>query len=284
MSARVDLRTLQRWMSFVVQHPATADIAVANRRATALVPKRTFDARGVVLGNERMTPADQLQVYNGAYLARLVEVMQGDFGAVQHVTGPQLFERLVARYLTPHPSRHPNLNQLGRQFAAFLSRQRTLAHRSFLVELATLERAMSEAFDAPEFEPMDPGELARVPAERWHAARFVANPSVELLSFRYPIDEFFQAWKDGEPRAVPRRRASWLCVYRRDDRVWRQRLQKPAHAVLAALCAGRPLGEALELAAGAGEVGEWFQGFARDGLFTAVQFRGGRRARPRSRS
>ncbi len=282
MKTAPDLRTLQRWFAIVMEHPATAEVAMATRSANALVPRRAVEARKIVLGNARMTPAAQLQVYNGGYLARLVEVMQGDYGAVQHVVGEDTFRGLVARYLVVHPSRHPNLNGLGRHFPAFLARQRSLARRAFLVELARLELALSIAFDAPEFKAVTPEDMANVPAERWDTARFVMNPTVQLLAFRYPVDHFYQPWKEGKPIAVPARSVSWVCVYRKDDRVWRQRLAKPAHAVLSALVEGRPLGKALERARGAAQVNEWFQGFARDGLFTGIEWRSARGNRKRS--
>ncbi|MBL9076967.1 MAG: putative DNA-binding domain-containing protein [Planctomycetes bacterium] len=267
------LRSLQRWFAAVVEHPATADVALRSRAAAAIVPPAAAARGAVVLGNARMTPAERLQVYNGAYLARLLEVLQGDFGALQQALGEDRFRALVAKFVVAHPSRHPNLNQLGRPLPGFVARQRDLPHRPFLAELATLERAVSDAFDAPEFTPLANDRLAAVPPERWATARLTLNPSVQLCAFRHPVDEWYQAWKEGRPRPVPARAASWLVVFRRDDRVWRQRLERPAFAVLAALAEGVPLAPALERARGAAAVGEWFQGFARDGLFTAVDLR-----------
>ena len=273
------LRTLQRWLAGIVEHPATADVAMRSRPVDRLVPRRVVEAGAVVRRNPRMSAAEMLQVYNGGYLARLVEVLQGDYGAVQHALGEAAFHDLVARYLQAFPSRHPNLNQLGRSLPRFLARQR-LPHRAFLVELARLELAVSTAFDAPESTPLDPGVLATVPPERWDHARFTASPSLQLLVTRFPTDVYYQGWKEGAaPARPPAPVRSWLAVFRRDDRVWRQRLTQSSFAVLSALVAGAPLGRALRAARAGEPVGEWFQGFARDGLFTAVEFR----LRPRPR-
>jgi hypothetical protein len=274
-----DLRKLQRWFALVVEHPSTAGAAIASRNANALVPARSVKAGQVLRPSRRMTAQQQMQVYNGAYLARLVEVMQGDFGAVQHVLGEDAFRELVARYVAAHPSRHPNLNQLGARFAAFVASQRKLPHRAFVAELATLELAMCQAFDAPEFTSLTETEMSEMPADQWPRARLTLNPSVRLCAFCHPVDEFFQAWKEGKPFDVPERAASWLCVFRKDDRVWRQRLAGPAHAVLTALAGGRSLGEALAHAEDAEQVGAWFREFAADGLFSAVRFAGHRARR-----
>ncbi len=273
----VPLRRLQRWMSYVVEHPGVSAQALAERQAQALIPPRAIAAGAVVVPNPRLDAAGMLDVYNGAYLARLVEVLQGDFGAVQHVLGEHAFRQLVARYLAKHPSRHPNLNQLGRHFPAFVRSQRKLPHRAFLAELATLERATSTTFDAPEFTSLAADAMGAVPQDRWDGVRFTANPSVQLLAFPFPVDAFYQAWKEEKPIAVPKAGKSWLLVYRKDDRVWRQRLAPSAYRVLQRLCDGEPLGRALAAAKPGEPVGEWFQGFARDGLFTKLS--SGKRAR-----
>ncbi|MBI5851209.1 MAG: putative DNA-binding domain-containing protein [Planctomycetes bacterium] len=268
------LRRLQRWFAAIVEHPSTAAVAIASRPANALVKSRDVAAGRVIRPNPRLSPAAMLDVYNGGYLARLLEVMEGDYGASRAVLGEDGFRALVARFLRRHPSRHPNLNRFGRPFPAFVRGQRALRHRAFLAELAALELALCTAFDAEEFTPLAPDATAGVPEDRWSRLRFVPNPSLQLLAFRFPVDEVYQAHKEGKRITVPKPRPTWLAVFRRDDRVWRQRLTRPAHRVLASLAGGRPLGEAL---AGAGPdqpVADWFRGFSQDGLFTAFDARG----------
>lgn len=277
MTAGVPLRRLQQWMSYIVEHPGTSAQALAARPAQALIPQAAVAANRVLVANPRLDAAGMLDVYNGGYLARLVEVLQGDYGAVQHVLGEDAFRQLIARYLEKHPSRHSNLNVLGRHLPKFVRGQRSLPQRPFLAELATLELAVSITFDAPEFTALATDAMAAVPQDRWDRVRFTANPSVQLYAFPFPVDAFYQAWKEGNPIAVPKPEPSWLLVYRKDDRVWRQRLVRSAYRVLQRLCAGEPLGQALAAAKPGEPVGEWFQGFARDGLFTRLQV--GKRAR-----
>ncbi|MFO1077384.1 MAG: DNA-binding domain-containing protein [Planctomycetota bacterium] len=275
MTAAPDLRTLQRWLAAVVQHPATADVAVRGARAQRFVPLARVRDGEVVAANPRLSPVDQLQIYNGGYLARLVEAMAVDYGGVRHVLGEDAFARLVGRYVTHHPSRHPNLNRLGAGFARFVRRQQRLPQRAFLADLAALEWAMCRAFDAPEFAPLPLARFEAVPAAAWPRATLTPNPSLQLVATRFPVNGFYQAWKDeGAPR-VPRPAPSWTAVFRRDQRVWRQMLSRDAFAILRALCAGRPLGAAIALGGGETDVGALFRGFAGDGLF--VDIAGGKR-------
>lgn len=270
MNGQLDLRTLQRWFAVVVEHLDTAAVAIRSAPARQLVPLQLLRGGRVLAANPRQSGAEQLQVYNGGYLARLVEVLQGDYGAVQHVLGEEQFRGLVARYLRRHPSRHPNLNQLGGHFPAFVKAQRNLPARAFLAELAELELALCRAFDAPEFTPVPLATLQAIPAAAWPKARLRTNPSVQLLATRFPVGAWYQAWKAGEVPAVPTAQRAWTLVFRRDDKVWRQQLAKPAYEVLAALHAGQPFGHALDAAAGHPQVGAWFQEWAGDGLFGGV--------------
>ncbi len=264
------LRQLQRWFTAIVEHPSTAAVALRSHAANTLVPARDIAAGNVIAANARMSAVAMLDVYNGGYLERLVEVLRGDFGAVQHLLGEHAFRALAARYVARHPSRHPNLNRLGRHLPAFVRSRRALRRRAFLAELATLELAVCVAFGAPEFTPVASGALDRVPQQSWEHARLTPNPSLQLFAFRFPVDVFYQAWKDGKPVPVPRPEPSFLLVFRKHDRVWRQRLARSAHAMLRDLVAGRTLAAALGKVAAGDPVAQWFQGFARDGLFTAI--------------
>lgn len=241
------------------------------RAARSLFAPAAVAAGAVVKLDDRMSVTDRLQVYNGGYLARLVEVMASDYGGVQHLVGEDRFRDLVAGYVTAHPSRHPNLNQLGRRFPAYVRRQRSLPHRAFAAELAGLELAMALSFDAEPCAPVDLGALPGLPPARQGRVRFAMNPSVQLLACRYPTNGWYQAWKNDKALSPPAPARTWVCVYRKDWRVFRLGLQARPYAVLRALADGRTLAEALGRAGGDLAVGEWFQAWAAEGLFAALR-------------
>jgi len=274
------LRAVQQWLTKVIMHPSTAEVAARAPAAQRLFPRRDVAAGNVVKPNARMTPFDRLQVYTGSYSARLVEVLGNDFGALKHLLGAETFDALMARYVVAHPSRHPNLNQFADHVPAFLQKQPRLPHRAFALELAQLELALEHAFDAPAFTPMAPARLQEVPPSQWDRAVLTLNPSVRLFTFRFPVNAYYQAWKEEKPIAPPRPGRTHLAVYRKDYNVWRSTLRKEAFAVLAAIAAGKALAPALRAAKGDADVGAWFKDWATDGLFAGVRIgrgRGGRR-------
>lgn len=278
MSGVLDLRTLQRWFATVVEHMATADVAVRTAPARRLVALPALRTGKVITPNPRMAATDQLQVYNGGYQVRLIEVLQGDYGGLLHVLGDEEFSALMARYLNKHPSRHANLNQLGQHVEAFVRAQRHLPNRAFLADLARLEWSLCRAFDAPEFTAVTTEQLQQVPADQWGSVRLQANPSVQLVTTKFPVGVWYRAWKEEQSTAIPAAERAWTLVFRRDDKVWRQRLERAQHAMLEALVAGKSLGEAIERSGGDARVGQWLQEFARDGLFVGVLTK-----RPRAR-
>ncbi len=265
------LEQLQRWMTIVVQHPEDAEAASHSEEARALIP------RGAVVGGEIVRDAanarsfQRLDVYNGGYLARLIEVLESDHDALKYALGEDAWFVVARDYVYAHPSHHPNLNRFGAHLRDFLA-DRDLPHRDFYVDLARLHWAMVEAFDAPEFEPLDVQPLATLTQEQWAGVVFTPNPSVRLLRFDYPVNGFLQAFYDGKDPERPEAAESFVVAYRKDGRVWRVKLPEPIYHILSALVAGRPFAEALEAGGEHDEdVGGWFQEWSADGLFVTAQ-------------
>lgn len=270
---RPSLRALQEWVAFVMRHPATADVAVRARRARAIFPLPSVLDGAIVKPNDRMSVTDRLQVYNGGYLARLHEVLLSDYSVLEYLLGAARFHRLCADYVDRHPSRHPNLNQLGKKLPAFVARQTDLPRVRFAAEVAALEKLISDAFDAPEFAPLTAERLGAIAPHDWPRAQLACNPSLRLAAFSYPVNAYYIACKEGKEPRPPRPRRSHVAVFRREGRVFRLDLEPAAHAVLAALMRGVALGRALARADAADKVGLWFQTWAADGLFVDVRIR-----------
>ncbi|MEZ5963885.1 MAG: DNA-binding domain-containing protein [Planctomycetota bacterium] len=273
---RPGLADLQAWLSIVMRHPGLASDAVRARSARARFPLAAVLAGAIVKPNERMTVTDRLQVYNSGYLARLYDVLSEDYPVLRAHLGEDAFHRLCAAYVARHPSRHPNLNQLGKHLPVFVARQHDLPSVAFAAELATLERRISDAFDAPEFAPIGEERLRAVAPDAWARARLACNPSLRLEAFRYPVNAYYIARREGASPSRPRPRRSHVAIFRQGGHVYRRELEPTAFAVLAALASGETLGRALERAGAAELVGGWFQTWAGDGLF--VDVRVGRRA------
>lgn len=288
-----DLGRLQEWMQAVISHPGEIDEAL--RAAPGL------QAAEVIRPSSTLLPAERLAIYQGMYPLRMEEALRSDYPGLAHRVGAAAFTALVGAYVAEWPSRSYTLNRLGDHLPEFLrAGGGGLRRPDLLADLATLERAVSEVFDAEEMPSLTEAEIAAVAPEAWGDAVLEPIAALRLLELRYPVGLWLDAIKaEGDAhhpesrrrggsgaqpsRLRPRtlrlaRKDSRLVVYRRRYAVYREDLDKPAHALLADLVAGRPLGEAVEAALGRSgapapeRLTGWFRGWAGAGLFSAVRF------------
>jgi len=271
----LELTPLQRWMQAVIVHPGTAGEALAAAEAASLLPPERLG--DVVLPSRTLGAKERLGLYHGMYVLRMAEALESDYPALAHFLGDR-WHGVVRRYVTAHPSRSYTLNHLGRHLAGWLLEAPGLAQRQFCSELARLEWAVSESFDADETPRLGEAQIAAVPADGWSEARLVPSAALRLVALRWNANEWLDSAKDERhehPR--PYRRASWVAVFRRNYSVYRHELSQPAFRLLSDLVAGAAVGPALasalrRRAAPAPEtLQRWFQGWAADGLFTRIE-------------
>lgn len=272
------LPRLQRWMQSVVVHPGTVEAALASKEArTELPPERVSE---VIRPTTELTSAERLEIYHGMYLLRMSEALEADYPTLHAFLGPATFRRLVTAYVQTHPSRSYTLNRLGDHLPDFIRHGAPITRRGFCHDLARLELAITEVFDAPETASLTEEQLAAIPAESWDSARLRPVAGLRLLALRYPVNDYLQAVKDGEPGDPPtRRKDSWVVVSRRNYAVYHQELSRAAHALLTDLINGVPVGLAVGRATAArgtlhlpeSELFRWFRGWTSAGLFAEVE-------------
>lgn len=267
---------LQRWMQAVVVHPGSVEDALASPEAALLVsPDRLCE---VLLPSATLTPAERIDIYHGMYVLRMAEALESDYPALAHFLGEKRWTTLVRGYVAAHPSRSYTLNVLGRKLPDWLLEAEGLPRRGFCHDLARLELAVTEAFDAPETRRLSEADLAGVPGEAWAGARLVPSAALRLVELRWNANEWLDSTKDHRhDHPKPRRRDAWVAVFRQRYAVYRRELARPAFRLLSDLSAGLPVGEAIAAALGRrGAPAEdaltrWFREWAADGLFTRIE-------------
>ena len=291
MAPELALGGLQRWMQSVIVHPGSPEEALARGEGASLVPPGRVAE--VILPSAALDPAERIGIYHGMYRLRMAEALESDYPALAHFLGEDRWSALVAGYCAAHPSRSYTLNVLGRPLADWLAEAPRLRQRGFCRDLARLEWAVTEAFDAEETPRLAEAEIAAVPAAAWEGARLVPSAALRILDLGWNANEWLDSTKDDRhehPR--PRRRAERLAVFRRDYAVYRRELSLSAFRLLSDLASGRSVGEALAAALrrrgapGPDALTRWFRQWAADGLFSRVEIApglggGGRAGRAR---
>jgi hypothetical protein len=167
------------------------------RAVTAEVPVGDELLRFVRAGGT-LGPADRLAIYADMYRARLLDVLREDFPRVLAVLGEEAFAAVGGRYLVRHPSTHPSVRHVGRRFADFLAGE--ALPRPYLADLARLEWARGEVFDAPDPEPLRLADLARLAPADWPALRLRPIAACRTVEAAWPVHTL---WADGADPDLP---------------------------------------------------------------------------------
>jgi hypothetical protein len=274
MRAELALERLQRWMQEVVTHPGTIDEALRAPAAAAQVKA----AADVILPSRTLLPSERIEIYQGMYVLRMAEALAADYPALQHFLGEHGFYELVRDYVQVYPSRSYTLNRLGDHMPDFLKNARSLRQHAFLAELARLELAVAQVFDAPEAAPLTEAQIAAVPLEDWERAVLRPVPAFQLLRLRANANDYAQAVKQETRPPRPRATTSYVAVYRRDYAVYRHALPRAGYDLLTQLADGCALGAAVQAALRRGrgraqqqQYFRWFRDWVAGGVFASVR-------------
>jgi hypothetical protein len=270
------LDSVQRWLQAVIVHPGDVDEAIASPEAARELPPERLGE--LVKPSDTLTSAERVEIYHGMYLLRMVEALESDYPATRYFLGEEAFERLVADYVEAYPSRSYTLNRLGDHLPQFFLDQPERPGAAFLHDLTAAELAVTQVFDEEETPVLTQQQVEAVPAAAWATARLRPVAAFRLLALSHPVTPFFEAYRRERPLPSPRRRASWLAVYRHDYSVLRLELSRAEHGLLAALAAATPLGEALVAAAlplraqrREGTIFRWFRTWIAEGMFASIE-------------
>jgi hypothetical protein len=152
-----------------------------------LIPDSSRTDRRVLLG-----------VYRNAYVGRLVEVLAHDHPVVAQYLGEEAFAAMGRAYVAACPSNHPNARWFSHRLPEFLASSPLYGARAALVELARIERALNDAFDAEDDLVLELGDLSQYKPEQWGDLCFTPHPSAARLDLVTNSFEIWRALKDGE--------------------------------------------------------------------------------------
>jgi hypothetical protein len=272
-----ELNRIQRWMQALIMDPDGVRSGLGNAVATDMHPDNEISLERLVLPSKQLNSLERLSIYGDMYFWRINEILAEEFPTVRYLLGKDLFENVARDYVTRHPSTHYSLTRLGSKFPAYLAGEATdLPDREFAADVATVERAMEDVFDARNVESIEFEELTAIPTERWRDVRLQIIPAFRLLKLQYPVNSYITAVREGRHMDIPAATRSFVAVYRNNFRVWRVDLDEQRFELLCALHRGQPLGSALDLCASLpaadpeslmDDVGDWFREWTSEGLF-----------------
>lgn len=237
-------------------------------------------------GNDRLLPVEQLEIYRQQYWLRHSSSLVEDFPGLGGILGQQAWERLVEGYLTAHGPQGWTLRDLGRHLPAYIAGATDLPHRLLCEDMARLEWAYIELFDAAESAPLDLAKLATLAPDTLEAGSIVLQPALVLMEVQYPVATLRQelvahaASENSGSVAVPAPDPQQLVLYRGQNlRLYHRPVPPEAFALLRGMQKGLSLVAACQFALSAvpeaGEslqehVGHWFGQWSKRGWISDV--------------
>jgi Putative DNA-binding domain len=137
----------------------------------------------LIPGNSRTSRDVLFGVYRHAYAGRLIGIVKNEHPNLAAYLGDDVFDAVVTGYVAAHPSHTPNARWVSMALPEYLARAPETRGHAGIVELARLERALNDAFDALDSKVLDLAALTAIPPERWEDLTFVAHASARRLDF-----------------------------------------------------------------------------------------------------
>lgn len=158
-------------------------------------------------------------VYRYAYSSRLVEAISTDHPYLHTYLGDEMFDKMGKAFVDAHPSEHPNLRWYSRGIPDFLRANEPYCNYPEICELAELERALNDVFDAEDGDTLAIEDVAAVPPESWNDLRFHPHVTARRMDFASNATNIWIALKNEETPPDPEKRdePSRVIVWRQDN-------------------------------------------------------------------
>ncbi len=204
-------------------------------------------------GSDALDPTEMIGVYRQQYRLRIYDALAEDVPGLLHLLGEQA-ERVLWGYLEATPPSSWTLNHIHHRLGDWLESTGAPAEQ---VDMARLEWAVAEAFEAAAGLPLGPADLGELPPLQ-------LAPPVQLLRLRRNVHHLRSALLMGGEVPVLQEGDFPIVVFRRGHRVRHRDVPPELYLLLCGLSRGLPLEEALESAVASDperlvpQIGGWF--------------------------
>lgn len=218
-------------------------------------------------------------VYRYAYGSRLVEALRNDHELLHLYLGDEMFDEMGYAYVKARPSHNPNMRWFSQGLPEFLRSAKPYADHPVLSDLAALEKALNDAFDAAEGPVVELGAMAGFAPEVWSGLTFRPHPGATRLDLSTNASAIWLALKNEEapPDAMLLEEPARLLIWRQDTTPMFRELSTEEAMMWDEAAVGIPFGVLCEMLAtyddpdgAAGRGAGYLHGWITSGLLTDV--------------
>ncbi|MCH2038681.1 MAG: hypothetical protein MK137_08840, partial [Rickettsiales bacterium] len=180
-------------------------------------------------------------------------VTHGDYPLLADFLGDDAMNRLLWAFIEATPSNWFNISNYVYQLPEFMTKQKELLgeHADFACELALVEAKISHYFSIDDHSKhLNRDELQTLSPEDFMTMQIQLNSAATSLSLQYDVHEYIRSHqsKDASSNATTeiQPHQNYLLIYRKDEEVWRLKIDEGQYQMLCSLNEGNNVGEALE--------------------------------------
>jgi hypothetical protein len=213
-----ELAHLQKWLTSIIVRPGAI-----NDKILLADQHYGLNHTEVIRQAANLSSGQKIGIYARGYVLRLMECMDAEYPAVQHLLGKPLFETFVRAYLVQTPPTSPNLYDLGRNFPRFLKASQpknadgTNSMFDLPVEVAVFERALAEVSRCKGLEDYSlQSETDDTVLYLFDTNTVRVSPCLTLLQFQFPVTDFVRSVQKGTDAPTPVLSKSFTAISRKD--------------------------------------------------------------------
>jgi Putative DNA-binding domain len=132
-------------------------------------------------------------IYVNAYRARLMAALRENYPMLCLALGDDMFDTLATAYVEQQPSRFRSIRWFGDGLADFMDGNAELTPHPSLSDLARMDWALRQSFDAADDDRLVVDDLAQLAPEAWATQCFRLRASVMLRDLHWSVEPVWQA-------------------------------------------------------------------------------------------
>ena len=191
-------------------------LAELQTRFQAGIVKGDDTILAAIADSRRTDRATLFAIYHDAYRLRLAEFLSTDFPVLRAHLGEEAFGLLVEDYIESAPSRQPNARWYGTRLPDFMQKTAPWRRNRSAIDLARFERALSDAFDAPDAPISTIDALRDIRAEDWPRLAFEFHPSWRLLDLARGTAQIYSSLAEEEEAPAIQQGKEAIVFWRND--------------------------------------------------------------------
>ena len=161
------------------------------------------DTLKLAINEDVITVGERLSIYAEGYFFRILQCLEKDFVRTHKILGEELFSSMVAAFLKKFPSKYFSIDEVGRNFAPFLTEmEETASLAPWVKEIAEYEWLRKESLYSGEI-VSDPRWQEKISTSELSDMRFRLEPSLRFQTAHWNLFDFFTSIEaqEAQPRS-----------------------------------------------------------------------------------